>query len=1078
MPPSELCIHHFSDPLRSYIQVGEAAGMSPQPMQSKALMLTTLMLLSLMAVAGVALAEAPDGTSTTGPDRNPMSPEQDGGVLTREIDVAIKTTETMSFGNRNIVQSYGGATAANVNVGQTIAWTKGYALDTTADDLIAAMTGTPACSAATYTAVALPSNLMGSGGIATIICSGGSPVLTAITVTTGGTGYVIGEVITIPIATLGVLQVTTVVFTLAAGDILAAPTNIHSGHTTAGLKTSQSNLSIGSAEPTVISMAYQGDGNGANDAATLTLQNWYAAIDRSAAHGVGSAVTNAKADLTNGATTNGVQMFDINEAGGIDALLPTVVSINKDADGNSVGYAITNADGSAAALFFGYDVTAAFNMTVYVNGIAQTVGNAYGVQTTDEVQLRCSDASCTNDPIDVGMPGVYNYTNSSETYNASIRIDIYSITTIKITVGLLNATDKTQAATHGLIIDPSIHFGEDSEPGVRIGQIEDGGASWCDAKWFMARCGASLSFDGNATDGMDGLMLKYQLPLEVMYSQSSWGGWDKIQLTITHSLDQCFNGELVAYMVPGSDINTFRSKNSWGTYAISGDYYTVTEPSSGYQAGQTTLGSPSSDYCFGPGTTYPTTKIDVDTLESYTSTHSPMTAFNNGFYDFDTQLFSFYLIIAVKASANINANGDAILDEFQAKTGFLGSTPGDEFALTFSYTGSRDPLLDQAPTIYRSTNNTNDTNPNFGSPYYAFYSGHTPTDSPVAGRNQTAGDSGGAWMGTQTVGNQVRSPNVWVSNATGTVWSTVECGMAAYGGSMKSATIAITTNTNFDAYTGGGQNGSGVPAQSEWIAYGPLVSNNQHWTTGPTTGTGAVDNTKSNSASNAVSFTGVFINGDDYQATCTFEYYSYDIHQARQSIVTVSHIIDFSAAYGGIAVTGGGGGDVDEEDGLFDWDQYSLYDLAIVALIIFLIGVSLFMWNAGSKIETMDERTAMLLFAVGAMGAWIAHHFGGTGSISENAAEIYGTLGFVMFAIGAWMWAHTTKMGDRNSRYFITGLFLLVVGAPSALANFSDSGTYEAMWSFPVWAPISALTVIFSMALMVTSAIAIFTEED
>ena len=78
-------------------------------------------------------------------------------------------------------------------------------LDTAADALLTSITVNPTdCDAATYTSVALTGGT-GTGAIATVICASGAgtSTITSITITTAGTGYVVGDSLTIAALALG-----------------------------------------------------------------------------------------------------------------------------------------------------------------------------------------------------------------------------------------------------------------------------------------------------------------------------------------------------------------------------------------------------------------------------------------------------------------------------------------------------------------------------------------------------------------------------------------------------------------------------------------------------------------------------------------------------------------------------------------------------------------------------------------------------------------------------------------------------------------------------------------------------------
>ena len=90
-------------------------------------------------------------------------------------------------------------------------------LDTASDALLTSITVNPTdCDDATYTAVDLTGGT-GTGAQATVVCSGNT--ITSITVTTAGTGYVVGDTLTIAALDLGVASSTATIL-LDAGDIV------------------------------------------------------------------------------------------------------------------------------------------------------------------------------------------------------------------------------------------------------------------------------------------------------------------------------------------------------------------------------------------------------------------------------------------------------------------------------------------------------------------------------------------------------------------------------------------------------------------------------------------------------------------------------------------------------------------------------------------------------------------------------------------------------------------------------------------------------------------------------------------
>ena len=90
-------------------------------------------------------------------------------------------------------------------------------LDTASDALLTSITVNPTdCDNATYTAVDLTGGT-GTGAQATVVCSGNT--ITSITVTTAGTGYVVGDALTIAALDLGVASSAATIL-LDAGDIV------------------------------------------------------------------------------------------------------------------------------------------------------------------------------------------------------------------------------------------------------------------------------------------------------------------------------------------------------------------------------------------------------------------------------------------------------------------------------------------------------------------------------------------------------------------------------------------------------------------------------------------------------------------------------------------------------------------------------------------------------------------------------------------------------------------------------------------------------------------------------------------
>ena len=99
----------------------------------------------------------------------------------------------------------------------------GGVLDTAADALLTSITVNPTdCDAATYTSVALTGGT-GTGAIATVVCAGntgtGDSTITSITITTPGSGYVVGDSLTIAALALGTAS-SAATIVLDAADIV------------------------------------------------------------------------------------------------------------------------------------------------------------------------------------------------------------------------------------------------------------------------------------------------------------------------------------------------------------------------------------------------------------------------------------------------------------------------------------------------------------------------------------------------------------------------------------------------------------------------------------------------------------------------------------------------------------------------------------------------------------------------------------------------------------------------------------------------------------------------------------------
>ena len=115
---------------------------------------------------------------------------------------------------RVVSGSYTSATSTNIINSQTV---ETGVLETATDALLSSITVNPTdCDDATYTGVALNGGT-GVGAVATVICFGNT--ITSITVTTAGTGYEVGDTLTIAALDLGTAS-SAATIVLNAGDIV------------------------------------------------------------------------------------------------------------------------------------------------------------------------------------------------------------------------------------------------------------------------------------------------------------------------------------------------------------------------------------------------------------------------------------------------------------------------------------------------------------------------------------------------------------------------------------------------------------------------------------------------------------------------------------------------------------------------------------------------------------------------------------------------------------------------------------------------------------------------------------------
>lgn len=882
-------------------------------------------------------------------------------------------------------------------------------------------------------------------------------------------------------------------WTVTTGSTSSGDTAIYQLPTDPSAATEQSEsgqtIAISGTSPTQVSLIQPG-----GEQVKVHFNNWYGSLDRTTAHGQGTSINSAATGPGGCAVVSSTIILKCSLNGdwdnepstasnGIDDLLPTNLFMRPADTGGSptFGYAMEAGVGTEA-YYFGIDYEFGYNTTVLVNGVAQEDGNSLNVLTTDSVIMRCADANCTQDDVEVTVPTAYDSTNFdpanglSETnviYDSKARMSIYDNRVAKLTFGIA-ANNVTNASTTGVLWDPSVSILSD-EPGLRMGKIHDGGMSWCDAKWFLAQCSGAESFDGNSTDGVDGMIMKMTLPLETFWSMSAWGGFDKTVLTVKHpSTDSCFNGQVKTYILSESDFDGMVSKNSAANYAISGDYYSVS--SLGTASSAMTLGSNVADYCTGSTSGIVTTDISLNALGDITS-DPLLVSHNNGLYDIENRVFEFYIVVSPEVgtmnagspSFNVNMDGSA-------------SSP----TLKFSHTTNQDPLALQNGITRTTVPATGQTNPSFASPYVMHYSGVTPSDNIIQGRELTdqtnsGGDWGAEYQGLQTGPFDERKTHQFTPTAT-TPYSTVECGAATADGDYVESSIAIFTNLDTSGHTGNAANPSN---ESEWKAYGVLNSNNSRWTMGPfngaNTGNMSVDNVETATGSSAVSFTGVFINGDEYKAVCTFKISSYDVQAENSTTQTITYTTYFSAAEDGDYSTGGGS-DVDEDDGWFE--QLDGWDFLIIAIALAVIGLAVFMYSNGGSFEGwFDDRLAMILFGVGLLHAWASHHYyyDVVDPIGKETALILGSMGYVVMGLAIYLYGGgRTTMPMRNMRYLLGGLFLIATGVPTALTgifNVEADVLVDVAWGFPVYDVIAGIGSFIGVVLLSISAAALFRRE-
>jgi hypothetical protein len=818
-----------------------------------------------------------------------------------------------------------------------------------------------------------------------------------------------------------------------------------------------------------IALVNYADGTSAGSV-TVHPQNWFSTIDRTSPHGVGSSTNGAKVQDGgcdgNAMSSSQTVMCGISGDGGIDNGLPTQLMVRASDTGGDAGfgYAIL-APSSSSAKYFGVDYTFNYNITVSVDEANLGDLSTISASETTEIIVSCADANCNQDNVVLTTPTAFDGSQLSangikdvaEIYNTTTMIGLQT-NTVKMTFGTAS-THTSNVSANGVIYDPSVRI-ETGEPGLRMGVMEDGGMSWCDARWFMAKCDSVATFDGNSTNGEDGIVMKVTMPLETLYSMASYGGFDSATVQIAHpSADKCFNGEIRTHIMSSSEYDSSFSKNSLLKYLTSGEYQDV-----GTLAGfdsSFVVGTSQTDYCTGATSSISTTAIPVTGLMNMAK-DSLLYSYNQGWYDVEERTFNFYVVQQYVAGASAPSSGQEMT---------VATTGASSPTIMWKDGTSSNPMLNSTG-ITRTAVTTGTTNPAFATPYVMYYSGDTPSDNVIAGRTLGLQENKGATFGgTQTEPDFSQRQNTQFAPDGLTPRSTIECGLASVGTEMVSSAITIYTNVDTTLHTG--------LNESEWKPYGVLNTNNSLWTIGPAevgalnTGNLSVDNNEVNSGSSAVSFTGVFINGDSYKAVCEFEYASYDVGAETSKNVKIAYTIYFSASEDGDYSTGGGS-DVEADEGWFD--ELDGYDWVIVGIALAFIFLALYMiWMGSSLNGLMDDRVAMILFGVGLIHAWISHHFyyDVADPLTEEWALIIGSAGYLVIALSVYLYgAGNTSMSERNVRYFIGSILLVILGVPTALTgllNVDSDILVDVAFGFPVYDIIAGLGTLIGVILFTQS---------
>jgi hypothetical protein len=816
------------------------------------------------------------------------------------------------------------------------------------------------------------------------------------------------------------------------------------------------------------------------------FHNWYSSLDRTQAHGVGSTNNNARIALNGCATVDTIKMkcnlnadFDGTTADGIEPTLVTDLFMRPADSGATAAMAYAlHADKTTSSLYFGIDHVFAYNISVHIDGVAMEEGNTKNIAENSEIVIHCADAKCTQDPVVITAPVGYNATGfdavaglpatENRAYNSTTRVAFSDVSTIKLTFGV-DASDQAEAGVSGVLWDPSLTI-ETTEPGLEIGVVSNGELSWCASKWFLATCSGSETFDGNESDGLDGIIMKMNLPLESFYSLAAWGGFDSAVLKVTHTnTNACFSGNINTHIMTESQYDAITSKKDLTSFLKFGNYHDFGPV--GTADSTQSLGTSASKYCMGASSGVLETSLQVDALADITS-DPLLVSYNNGIYDVYDRMFEFYVFVGVAGDAT---NNDMVID-------LQNNLP----TITFKHATNYDPLSEQNG-ITRTTSTTNQTNPAFATPYVMHYSGITPSANIVQGRelvgiDTSVGDFGVEQGGVQAGPYDERKTFAFAPNAT-TPRSTVECGIAVADGDVVESSISIFTNLDTSGHTG--------VNESEWKAYGTLASNSSLFTMGPVdgtnTGTLAVDNKETNSGSSTVSYTGVFINGDSYKAVCTHKVSSFDVGTLQENMTTQTITLEtFFTAEDDPNYSTGGGGDVetDEESWIDSLDGWDVIFLAVGLGLAFMALYMLFGPGAAKISDyTKDMRVAMALLGVGLLHAWAADHyfydFQG-GSITEETSLVLGSMGYAVMGLALWFYVRSVKPSDKmgmSATMIALGLYLILFGIPSAITGFLDLDYAvfdDAIWQFPLYDLVAAVGTLLGgivLSLMTTNLV-------